>query len=129
MRIGEAAAAAGMTTKALRFYEERGLLPHVGRSDSGYREYTPATVSRLEFIRRSKDAGLCLAQIKEILQIRDAGHAPCEQVRDQLTQQLQALDRQIAELTALRTTVAELHRTVTAADPEACDSARICSYL
>ncbi|MDQ0871066.1 MerR family copper efflux transcriptional regulator [Arthrobacter sp. V1I9] len=129
MRIGEAAAAAGTTTKALRFYEERGLLPDVGRTDSGYRDYSPAMVSRLEFIRRSKDAGLGLAQIKEILRIRDAGHAPCAQVSDQLTQQLDALDRQIAELTALRATVSELHRTLTAADPAACEPTQICSYL
>ena len=129
MRIGEAAAAAGTTTKTLRFYEERGLLPQVGRTNSGYRQYTPATVNRLKFIRRSKDAGLGLAQISEILRIRDSGSAPCAQVCDQLTQQLHALDRQIAELTALRTTVAELHRTVAAADPVACESAQICSYL
>jgi MerR family copper efflux transcriptional regulator len=129
MRIGEAAAAAGTTTKALRFYEERGLLPHVGRTDSGYRDYSPAMVSRLEFIRRSKDAGLGLAQIREILRIRDAGYAPCAHVSDQLTQQLEALDRQIAELTALRTTVSELRRTLTAADPAACEPTQICSYL
>jgi DNA-binding transcriptional MerR regulator len=129
MRIGEAAAATSTTAKALRFYEARGLLPDVGRTDGGYREYTAATVNRLEFIRRSRDAGLSLAQIKEILRIRDAGQAPCAHVGDQLTEQLHALDRQIAELTTLRTAVAELRNAVTAADPEGCEPAQICSYL
>lgn len=129
MRIGEAAAAAGATTKALRFYEERGLLPGVDRTVSGYRDYTAGTVSRLEFIRRSKEAGLSLAQIKEILRIRDAGHAPCAHVRENLADQLHALNRQIAELTALRATVAEHYHAVTAADPAACEPAQICSYL
>ncbi|MEZ2388329.1 heavy metal-responsive transcriptional regulator [bacterium RCC_150] len=129
MRIGEAAAAAGTTTKALRFYEERGLLPAVGRTDAGYRDYSQETVARLEFIRRSKNAGLSLAQIRDILEIRDAGDAPCAHVRLQLEQQLFELDRQIAELTALRNSVAKQHEFVAAADPARCNPEEICSYL
>ena len=56
MRIGEAAAAAGMTTKTLRFYEDSGLLPAAKRSSNGYRDYTEDSVARLEFIRRGRAA-------------------------------------------------------------------------
>lgn len=129
MRIGEAAAAAGTTTKAVRFYEERGLLPDVGRTAAGYRDYTGDVVARLEFIRRSKNAGLSLSQTGEILRIRDAGVAPCSHVRRELERHLAGLDRQIAELNALRSTVAEQYRIVAAADPAACDPDQICSYL
>lgn len=129
MRIGEAAAAAGTTTKALRFYEERGLLPSIGRTAAGYRDYTPETVARLKFISRSKNAGLSLSQTGKILRVRDAGVAPCAHVGSELEQQLADLDRQIAELSALRNAVAEQHRIVAAADPAACDPERICSYL
>ncbi|BAS12375.1 mercuric resistance operon regulatory protein [Arthrobacter sp. Hiyo8] len=75
VRIGEAAQAAGMTSKALRFYEEHGLLPAAKRNANGYRDYTSETISRLDFIRRGRAAGLALAQIREILALRDAGRA------------------------------------------------------
>ena len=50
MRIGELAAAAGTTTKTLRFYEETGLLPPTERAANGYRDYGPEVLARLEFI-------------------------------------------------------------------------------
>lgn len=129
MRIGEAAATAGMTTKTLRYYEERGLLPGPGRTANGYREYGEDSVSRLGFIRRGRAAGLSLAQLGEILAVRDRGTDPCTHVRDLLAAQLADLDRQISELKAVRTAVAESHEIAAAGDPAACDADRICSYL
>lgn len=129
MRIGEAAAAAGTTTKTLRFYEDRGLLPAPERAANGYRDYAGETITRLEFIRRGRVAGLTLAQISDILAVRDRGSAPCTHVRDLLAGQLADLDAQIAELTALRAAVAEFHDTAAAGDPTDCDPGRICSYL
>lgn len=129
MRIGETAAAAGLTTKTLRFYEDRGLLPEPDRAPNGYRDYAPETVSRLEFIRRGRTAGLTLAQIRDVLSVRDIGLAPCGHVRDLLAKQLTDLDTQIAELTALRATVAEIHDAAAVGDPAACDAELICSYL
>ncbi|WP_144663342.1 heavy metal-responsive transcriptional regulator [Paenarthrobacter nicotinovorans] len=129
MRIGETAAAAGLTAKTLRFYEDRGLLPAADRAPNGYRDYSEETVSRLEFIRRGRTAGLTLAQISDILSVRDHGKAPCVHVTDLLASQLRDLDAQIAELTALRATVAEFHDAAAAGDPAACDPERICSYL
>ncbi|MEO6827495.1 MAG: heavy metal-responsive transcriptional regulator [Microbacteriaceae bacterium] len=129
MRIGEAAVATGMTTKTLRFYEDRGLLPPARRAPNGYRDYGDETIARLDFIHRGRIAGLTLAQIGDILRVRDAGHAPCFHVRDLLAKQLADLDRQIAELLTLRSAVAEYHETVAAADPVECDPQRICSYL
>lgn len=129
MRIGEAAAAMGMTTKTLRFYEHRGLLPTAQRTSNGYRDYGDETVGRLDFIRRGRVAGLTLAQIGDILQVRDAGDTPCIHVRDALARQLTGLDRQIAELVALRATIVEYHDRFATADPVACNPERICSYL
>jgi MerR family copper efflux transcriptional regulator len=129
MRIGEAAAAAGMTTKTLRFYEDSGLLPAAKRSSNGYRDYTEDSVARLEFIRRGRAAGLALTQIREILGLRDAGEAPCSHVQDLLSNQLADLDHQIAELMALRSVVAGLHANADAGTDASCDPGRICSYL
>lgn len=129
MRIGETAHAAGMTAKTLRFYEERGLLPTATRDASGYREYGLDALTRLDFIRRSRAAGLTLAQIQDILHVRDTGDTPCTHVRDLLASRLSDLDARIAELITLRTTVAGFYQEVAAADPTECDPEMICSYL
>ena len=129
MRIGETAEAAGMTAKTLRFYEDRGLLPAAERAANGYRDYGQETLSRLDFIRRARTAGLTLAHIQDILHLRDAGETPCIHVRDLLGDRLSELDTRIAEMTALRTTVASFHDDVAAADPTSCDPGEICSYL
>ena len=129
MRIGETADVAGMTAKTLRFYEDRGLLPPPERAANGYREYGRDALSRLDFIRRARIAGLTLAQIKNILHVRDSGDAPCGHVRDLLARRLAELDARISELTALRATVAGFHQDVAMADPTGCDPEEICSYL
>lgn len=129
MRIGEAAAAVGMTTKALRFYEKQGLLPPAQRATNGYRDYPEEVLDRLEFIHRGKVAGLPLAEIRDILRVRDAGQAPCAHVTEQLAQQMADLDRQIAELIAVRESVAEHYRRAAEGDPDQCDAQQICSYL
>jgi DNA-binding transcriptional MerR regulator len=129
MRIGEAAAAASVTAKTLRFYEDRGLLPTAERAPNGCRDYSEETVTRLGFIRRGRTAGLALAQIREILQLRDAGGAPCRHVLELLSKELADLDTQIAELTAMRAAVAGFHDVAAAGDPAQCDPELICSYL
>lgn len=129
MRIGEFAAANGTTTKTLRFYEDAGLLPAPQRTSSGYRAYSPETVHRLEFIRRGRAAGLTLAQIREILGVRDAGTAPCEYVRQLLSTRLTDLDQQIADLQALRATVEELLSAAATVEPTTCDARSVCRYL
>ncbi|MBG6185064.1 DNA-binding transcriptional MerR regulator [Arthrobacter sp. CAN_A214] len=129
MRIGEVAAAADTTAKTIRFYEQSGLLPAAERSENGYRSYAEDTVSKLRFIRRGQAAGLTLAQIGDILQLRDDGYAPCAHVQNLLTRQLTYLDRQITELLALRAAVAEFHAGADNADPASCDPDRICSLL
>lgn len=129
MRIGEAASAAGMTAKALRFYEEQGLLPTPERRANGYRDYSQETINTLSFIRRGQDAGLTLAQIGDILRLRDTGEAPCGHVRELLARELSDLDRKIEELISLRAAVAGFHRNVTEADPASCDPEQVCSLL
>jgi len=129
VRIGELAAATSTTTKTLRFYEASGLLAPTARTTSGYRDYTQDAVARLDFIRRGRAAGLTLAQIREILAVRDAGHAPCSHVQDLLAARLTGLDRQIADLRALRDTVAQLHDAATTADPDTCRPDQVCRYL
>jgi DNA-binding transcriptional MerR regulator len=114
---------------ALRFYEQAGLLPPPQRTPAGYRTYDPGMAQRLDFIRRSQRAGLTLAQIREVLAIRDRGDAPCSHVQRLLAERLTDLDRQLAELTALRATVAALHDRAGTVEPDTCGPDRVCRYL
>ncbi|MCM3556535.1 heavy metal-responsive transcriptional regulator [Janibacter melonis] len=128
MLIGELAAVSGTTAKTIRFYEANALLPRAARTANGYRNFTPESIARLDFIRRGRAAGLALAQIREVLRIRDAGDVPCQHVQGLLAERLAGLDAQITALQDLRDTVSQLHDSV-AAGPDRSDSVRVCRFL
>ncbi|MGB3877020.1 MAG: Cu(I)-responsive transcriptional regulator [Shinella zoogloeoides] len=67
MNIGEAAEATGVTAKMIRHYEQIGLIRAAGRTGSGYRVYGPKDLSTLSFIRRARDLGFSIAQIRNLL--------------------------------------------------------------
>ncbi|MGA4508131.1 heavy metal-responsive transcriptional regulator [Propionibacteriaceae bacterium G1746] len=129
MRIGQLAAITGVTSKTLRFYEAEGLLPPTQRTVSGYRDYTNESTHRIDFIRRGQAAGLTLAQIRQILTMRDDGRAPCEHVIQLLDQRLLEIDRQIADLRALRSSIADLRSAADDVDPNSCQAEDVCLYL
>src|ERR1051326_9566088 len=86
MRIGELARCSGLATTALRYYEKAGLLPRSVRTASGYREYDTDTLPRLAFIRAAQAIGLSVAEIREVIDIRDGGTPPCAHVLDLIEQ-------------------------------------------
>jgi DNA-binding transcriptional MerR regulator len=129
MRIGELAQATGTTTKTLRFYEDTGLLPPPERTANGYRYYDDEAISRLDFISRGRAAGLTLAQIREVIKVRDTGTAPCHHVRGVLDARLTQIDQQIADLHVVRATVAQLLAGAADGDPADCPPDRVCHYI
>ena len=129
MRIGELAARAGLTTKTIRFYEAAGVLPEPSRRSSGYREYDAAAVDRLAFVKAAQAAGLSLAEIREVIAVRDNRGAPCQHVRALLEAHAADLDRRIAELTALRADVELLRIRAGALDPSTCRPAAVCQLI
>jgi MerR family Zn(II)-responsive transcriptional regulator of zntA len=129
MRIGELAEAVGTTAKTLRFYEDQGLLPPAERTSGGYRDYPTGAFARIDFIHRGQAAGLTLAQIRQILDIRDHGRAPCDHVRDLLDTRLTEIDQQLKQLHDLRDTLAELRDQADRVEPDRCNTDQICRYL
>src|SRR5216684_2401483 len=99
--VGKAAQAAGLSPKAVRLYEAKGLLPAAGRTGAGYRTYTDHDIATLRFIRQAKTLGLSLAEIRDILDIRRGGTAPCRHVLGLLDQRIREVDRVITELRQL----------------------------
>ena len=102
MRIGEAAAEAGLEATAIRFYEKQGVLPEPARTDSGYRDYRDEDVDLLRFVRRARHLGIALDDVRQIVELRTRGQAPCEVVRRVIADEAVAIDARIAELQVLR---------------------------
>ncbi|WP_406210774.1 MerR family transcriptional regulator [Kitasatospora sp. NBC_01560] len=118
MRIGDAAAAAGTTPRALRFYEQRGLLTPPVRTAAGQREYGPAEVARVRAIRELLALGLTVEDVRSRAHRLDlltedpprscasTGDAGPETFAPVVEQRLAALDAEIARLTLLRESLA-----------------------
>ncbi len=129
MRIGEVAAAAGLPTQTVRFYERRGLLPPPQRLPNGYRVYDPPTLTRLRFIRNGQSAGLTLVEIATILELRGEGATPCTHVRELLATKLHDVQARLRELAALETELEGLLRRSHRLDPAECTEAQICHII
>ena len=102
MKIGDLARLTGPRVETIRFYEKEGLLPAPGRSSGNYRIYETAHLNRLSFIRRSRDLGFALDQVRRLLQLADDRSAPCAEVDTITAENIAEIDRKIADLTALR---------------------------
>jgi DNA-binding transcriptional MerR regulator len=119
VRIGELADAAGVPTRTIRFYERRGLLADPRRAPNGYRVYGAATLDRLRFIRTAQAAGLTLAEVRSITDIRDDGITPCTHVEALLETKLAELEHELEHL------VERSHHL----DPADCHDRDVCHIL
>jgi MerR family copper efflux transcriptional regulator len=129
MRIGQLASRAGVTVKTIRFYEQAGVLPEPARRESGYRDYDESDVPHLQFVKAAQAAGLTLAEIREVIAVREHGGPPCQHVVELLDAHTADLDRRIAELTALRADVKRLRARADTLDPSRCAPATVCQVI
>jgi MerR family transcriptional regulator, copper efflux regulator len=117
--IGQLARQAGVNLETIRFYERRGLLPEPPRTRSGYRQYSPADLWRLQFISRAKQLGFTLAEISNLVGREDGGSA--EDILLMARTKLEALeDRE----RALADTISRLERLVDLCEESGGDDCR-----
>lgn len=102
MKIGELATITGTKAETIRFYEKIGLLAEPARTGGNYRAYGPAHLGRLSFIRRSRDLGFSLEQVRALLSLSDDRSQPCEAIDSMAREHLRAVDAKIADLMALK---------------------------
>lgn len=102
LTIGELGKATGTKVETIRYYERIGLLPNPPRTGGNYRAYGEPELGRLSFIRRARDLGFPLDQVRALLSLSDDRGRDCATVdalaRDHLTE----VERKITDLTALR---------------------------
>ncbi|WEK02176.1 MAG: helix-turn-helix domain-containing protein [Candidatus Sphingomonas phytovorans] len=102
LTIGELGKATATKVETIRYYERIGLLPKPSRTAGNYRAYGHAELSRLSFVRRSRDLGFSLDQIRALLALSDDRSQHCADVDRIATEHLREVDRKLADLSALR---------------------------
>jgi MerR family copper efflux transcriptional regulator len=99
---GTAARRAGVGIDTIRYYEREGLLPEPQRRASGYRDYGPDVVERLRFIRRAKDLGFTLEDIRELLALSTDRKRGVKTVKQRAEARLSEVEQRIRELQRMR---------------------------
>lgn len=101
MTIGALAHASGASVPTIRYYESIGLLPPARRSEKAQRLYEQSAIQRVAFVRRCRDLGFSIDQVRQLVALADAPALPCKEVRDLAAEQLQAVRARLTELQAL----------------------------
>jgi len=108
MKIGQAAAASGISQRMIRHYESIGLVPRPPRLDSNYRDYAPADVHRLRFIANARDLGFPVSDIAALLGLWSDGGRDNAEVRRLALARAAELHRKAVALEAMRKTLVDL---------------------
>jgi DNA-binding transcriptional MerR regulator len=102
LTVGQLAARTGVRADTVRYYEREGLLPVPQRTEGEHRRYGPADVDRLLFIRGAQRLGLRLAEIRELLAVRDTGSCACEPAEGLLRRHVAEIEAELERLGVLR---------------------------
>jgi Cu(I)-responsive transcriptional regulator len=108
LSIGELAHATGTRVETIRYYERIGLLPEPARTGGNYRAYARRHLERLSFIRRGRDLGFSLDEVRELLRLSDDRTQSCAEVDRIARLHLDEVERKLADLTALRVELRQL---------------------
>ena len=108
LQIGRVAQRAGVSVDTVRYYESRGLIAEPPRQASGYRQYAPGVVDRIQFIKQAQKLGFTLADIEELLRLRDAPDTTCSDVRRKAESKLDEIEEKLVALRRMKATLDEL---------------------
>lgn len=106
--IGELASQAGSKVETVRYYEKAGLMPEPPRTEGGHRLYAHSHLKRLVFIRRSRELGFPIEQVRQLLKFIDEPSHTCGEVKTLAVRQTREVQRKIADLKRLQTALNEM---------------------
>jgi len=106
MSIGELSRKTGCKIETIRYYEKTGLMPAPPRSEGGHRVYADDHLKRLTFIRRGRELGFSMEQLKGLLSMKDAKQLSCGEVAAEVEQHLGAVRHRLDALRRLESTLA-----------------------
>jgi MerR family mercuric resistance operon transcriptional regulator len=102
LTIGQVARKAGFGIETVRFYERNGLIAEPPRRTSGYRQYPESVISRLQFIKRAKELGFSLREIKELLSLRLDPTTTCSDIRQRAAAKIADIESKIRSLERMK---------------------------
>jgi MerR family mercuric resistance operon transcriptional regulator len=105
--IGQLAAATGVNLETVRYYERIELMPSPARTASGHRAYEEGHIRRLAFIRRARELGFSIEQIRALLALAEPSRASCAEVREIAQAHLDEVRAKLADLARLESILAE----------------------
>ena len=108
LTIGALSKRTGVNIETIRFYERIGVLPKAARSAGGHRIYDRRQLMRLGFVRRSRELGFSLDEVRGLLQLVDGGRYTCAEVKAITLDHLADVRRKIADLRRLERTLADV---------------------
>jgi MerR family mercuric resistance operon transcriptional regulator len=119
IQIGELSRRTGCNIETIRYYERIGILPALPRRGR-YRSYEPEHVSTLSFVRRSRELGFTLDEVRALLGLALAGHASCADARTLASAHLQVVRARIADLRRMERVLAGVVKACDAGDNTGC---------
>ncbi|MCA9102620.1 MAG: heavy metal-responsive transcriptional regulator [Planctomycetales bacterium] len=110
LKIGEVAKQSGVGIETIRYYEREGLLAEPRRRPSGYREYDESVIARLQFVRRSKQLGFTLSEIRELLALWFDTTTRCQHVRQRAVEKIDDVEEKIRSLQRMKRSLKKMIR-------------------
>jgi MerR family mercuric resistance operon transcriptional regulator len=117
LTTGQVARYAGVGIETVRFYERQGLLEEPTRRESGYRQYREDVVARLRFIKRAKELGFSLKEIKELLALRVDPDTTCAEVKSRAEAKIADIEEKIQALWRIKKALVKLTKACSGRGP------------
>lgn len=108
LTIGKVSALSGLPPKTIRYYEENGIIESARRTENHYRTYSQVDVQTLCFVAHARRLGFSLKEVGELLSLYRDRQRASKDVRRLALEHIADLDRRIADLVAMRNTIADL---------------------
>jgi MerR family mercuric resistance operon transcriptional regulator len=117
LKIGQVAGKTGLGVETIRFYERQGLIEEPPRRQSGYREYPDSVVDRIRFIKRAKELGFSLKEIRELLDLRMRPDTTCAQLRQQVVYKIDDVAGKLRDLERIHSALKHIAESCTGEGP------------
>ena len=117
LTIGQLAKQADVGVETVRFYERKGLLEEPDRRPSGYRQYDEGVVRRLKFIRRAKELGFTLKEIKELLSLKIDPSTTCADVKQRAETKIEDIEGKIRTLQRMKRSLVKVTKSCSGSGP------------
>lgn len=129
LKIGELGKQTGVSVGTLRYYESLGLIEPSQRAENGYRYYTETAIQKIQFIKKAQALQFSLAEIKQILAIREQGNPACTTVRALLNEKIHQVDIQIQHIHEFKAELEQYRDRWAQRSLDQPDSPRLCSLI